>query len=165
MLCGREVDDNFMMVLLNTLDIQNNTEYIICEAARNVMHIRFIEIPKFQDEYHDKYCRQLRINFMRNKINKEEFKYLIQKKNKDFQKKKELFEILIMYINCMTDIFYIMLNNKKYSEIGSKQIFTKFTCSGIKINIFCLLKATWRRRGIPTVTKQILTSGQAPLNS
>ena len=116
MLCGREVDDNFMMVLLNTLDIQNNTEYIICEAARNVMHIRFIEIPKFQDEYHDKYCRQLRINFMRNKINKEEFKYLIQKKNKDFQKKKELFEILIMYINCMTDIFYIMLNNKKYSD-------------------------------------------------
>ena len=115
-LCGREVDEHFVMGLLNTLDIQNNVEFIICESARSVMHIRFIEIPKFQDEHHDKYCRQLRINYMRNKINKEDFKYLIQKKNKDFRKKKEIFDILIMYVNCMTDIFYIMLNNKKYND-------------------------------------------------
>lgn len=125
-LCGREIDEHFVITLINAIKFDSTThELFICEVARNVMHIRFIEIPKFQDEDHDNYCRQLRINYMRNKIEKDEFKLLIQKKDKDYNKKKELFDILIMFINCMTDIFYVLVNDKKFEQSINKMIVLK----------------------------------------
>jgi len=115
-LCGREIDEHFIKMLHKTVEHTNNQyEFFICDVARNIMHIRFGYINRFQDEHYDNYCKQLRINYMRNKITKEEFKNLIQKRNKELKKKKEIFDILIMFINSMTDIFYILLNQKKYN--------------------------------------------------
>lgn len=125
-LCGREIDEHFVIMLINTIKPNSSeNELFICEVAKNILQIRFREIPKFQDENHDDYCRQLRINYMRNKINKEEFKQLIKKRNKEYNKKKEIFDILITFINCMTDIFYILVDNKNYDNSIKAMILLK----------------------------------------
>jgi len=116
-LCGREIDNHFVIMLIDLVK-QSDTPYegYICEVARNIMYMRYGDIPRFQDEYYDQYCRQLRINYMRNKINKDELKVLLQKKYKEYQKKKELFDIIITFINSITDIFYILVDEKNYDQ-------------------------------------------------
>ena len=87
------------------------------EIARNIIHIRFVESPRFQapDRLQDNL--QMRIDYMRNKIEKEEFKKKIQKKEKENEKKREINNILGMYMNCMTDIFYRLTAEPKQKEI------------------------------------------------
>lgn len=83
------------------------------EIARNIIHIRHVELARFNqaDQLQDNL--QMRIDFMRNKIEKEDFKKKIQKKEKEAEKKNEIANVLGMYMNCMTDIFYRLIDNPK----------------------------------------------------
>ena len=40
-------------------------------------------------------------------------------------KKKEIFDILITFINCMTDIFYVLVDNKNYDNSIKEMILLK----------------------------------------
>lgn len=186
--CGREIDNNFVSNLIGTYPIklarhwvatvdmrgrplyynrQTNQRTSICpykdgikpdnnfgEIARNIIHIRHVEVARFQapDRLQDNL--QMRIDFMRNKIEKEDFKKRIQKKEKDNDKKREINNVLGMYINCMTDIFYRLINNpkekdniknemeelRKYVNESFKRISTTFNCKAYEINkdfVFC----------------------------
>jgi Hom_end-associated Hint/LAGLIDADG-like domain len=133
-LCGREIDNQFIIRLLETLTThRGHTEYYnqntqersrtypfksksnenFVEIARNIIHIRHIELPRFNraDQLQDNL--QMRIDFMRNKIEKEDFKKKIQKKEKESEKKNEIANVLGMYLNCMTDIFYRLIDKPK----------------------------------------------------
>ena len=111
--CGRELDHHFIQ---NLKLIKNDPLFEVC---RQVIHIRFIEQPRFHNENRLNENLQLRIDFMRNKIDKNTFKVNIQKKEKDFVKKTELSNVLAMYVTCMTDLFY-RLNFKSYNSIKTE---------------------------------------------
>jgi hypothetical protein len=83
------------------------------DIAREIIHIRSVERPRFQETDYLEKNMQLRIAYMRNKLDKETFKSYIQKKEKDNEKKREISNLLDMYINCMTDIFYRFLDDPK----------------------------------------------------
>ena len=50
---------------------------------------------------------------MRNVISRDEMKKLLQKREKELLKKGEIGNVLGMYVTCMTDIFYRMLNDNE----------------------------------------------------
>ena len=149
-ICGREIDNNFIINLLrafpralakNWIETENwrgQTEYYnektfqrsnvypfkegtksdenFAEIARNIIHIRHIEVPRFQTPDRLQDNLQMRIDFMRNKIEKEYFKKYIQKKEKVNEKKHEINNVLGMYMNCMTDIFYRLVDEPEDSK-------------------------------------------------
>lgn len=87
------------------------------EIARNIIHIRQVEMRKFNAEPNLQVNLQMRINYMRNKIEKDDFKKKLQKQEKDNQKKHEITNVLVMYTSCMTDIFYKLVDKPKTKEI------------------------------------------------
>ena len=149
-ICGREIDNNFIINLLGafprtmakdwaeTTNWRGQLEYYnkktykrsdiypfkegtksnenFVEIARNIIHIRHVEAPRFQTTDRLQDNLKLRIGFMRNKIEKEDFKKQIQKKEKENEKKHEINNVLGMYMNCMTDIFYRLVDKPEDSK-------------------------------------------------
>lgn len=116
--CGRELDNYFITQLMNKLYKKNkNTIDVLEDICRKVIHIRHVDIPKFRVEDRMHNNLQLRINYMRNKISKDEFKKLLQKREKETLKKGEISEIMGMYVSVMTDIMYRVLESGKNEMI------------------------------------------------
>lgn len=145
-LCGRELDNQFILRLLEVfprkirkdwiettnwtgepdyynikthqrsniypLEDGNKTNENFAEIARNILHIRQVELPRFNRAHQFQDNIQMRIDFMRNRIEKDDFKRKIQKKEKEVDKKKEIANILGMYVSCMTDIFYRLISEE-----------------------------------------------------
>ena len=175
-LCGRELDNNFTMAIINqfrklpigwqsAIDprgrtyyispqhktqwvFPNNSELNIIDITRNITHIKHVEQPRFArvDRLQDNL--QMRIDFMRNKIEKDTFKTIIQKKEKDLQKKTEINNILAMFTNCSTDILYRLLSSpekeneimpelfelKNYSNKCLQEVSKSYNCKKYEIN-------------------------------
>jgi Hom_end-associated Hint len=75
-------------------------------AIRQILHIRHIELPRFrynEDDYLS-LNQNLRINYMMNKLPEQVFKWEIQRQNKKFQHKKEIFDVLDLFVNTASDI-------------------------------------------------------------
>jgi hypothetical protein len=112
--CGRELDNNFVMILSRKIlgkTADEKKEDIILDICRNVIHIRHVELRRFQTNALEDNLN-LRIDYMRNKINKDGLKSILQKNDKANQKKKEISNIILMYITCMTDLFYRSIQEK-----------------------------------------------------
>lgn len=105
--CGREIDNQYAVYVIDTLrtKLTKNSLDVIIKIIRNILHIRFVELDKFSVDRIQNNL-DLRISYMRNKLNEEQFKNKLQKREKDIQKKREITNILTMYINCMTEILY-----------------------------------------------------------
>ena len=126
-LCGREIDNYFIRDLTEKIGKSKGIEVaeinryrrmrnlqaksIILEIARTVIHTRLVEQPRFINNRGIEDNLKLRVDYMRNKISKEHFKYVIQKKEKSNKKNTEINNVLAMYISCMTDILYRKLDN------------------------------------------------------
>ncbi len=85
---------------------------------------------------------RIRIDYMRRRISRDEMKVLLQKREKEKSKKGEICQVLGMYVTCMTDIFYRLLNDsseltkikkemnelKNYSNDCFKKISKTYNC-------------------------------------
>jgi len=151
--CGREIDIHFIHFIMNTfekdiklpegwtkhIDRYNRIYYkykgkvlynqkrpeifLMSELCRNIIHINHVEKEKFRVLDNLNKNLQLRIDYMRNKINKEEFKVIIQKKDKDYDKKKDIINILNMYTTCATDILYRLNDNPLFIEEVTNELY------------------------------------------
>lgn len=149
--CGREIDNYFVSKLTDKIapvpenwrkevingDIiyyhNNKRSYSkpiikdqevlnIIEICRQVMHVRFTEQPRFRTEVRLYSNMQLRIDYMRNKINKNGMKKILQKREKETTKKGEVLNVLEMYVSCMTDLFYRLYEENELVKI-KKEMF------------------------------------------
>jgi hypothetical protein len=114
--CGREISNYF---------ISRNVDKFLkkdLDIMRSVIHVREIDLRRFNPGNIDDRNRDIRIKYMMKMISKDKLKSLLQKREKDTQKKIEISNLLKMYIQCMTDIFYRFKEDHKnrkpyYSEI------------------------------------------------
>lgn len=106
-LCGRELDNHFIQ------NFKYKSKELL-EIIRNVIHIQRVELRRFMAENIELKHRQLRIDYMRQRINKDQLKNIIQKKEKENQKKNEVLNVLTMYIQCVTDIMYRINNADQF---------------------------------------------------
>jgi hypothetical protein len=118
-ICGQEIDNHFIIQIKRKFHDKTLREFFM-EIARNVLHIRSVELGRFRVEDGLQDNLKMRISYMRGHINKESFKKTIQKKDKENQKKREITNVLTMYVNCMTDLFYRLINNPENIEVISE---------------------------------------------
>jgi len=125
--CGRELSEPFIINFVRKLKAANvsalNARYFV-NHMQNVQHIKYVEIPTYTYNRIDD-NRDLRIKFLKNEITKDEFKKLLQRREKSIEKKTEFCNILDMYVNCFTDIIYKVreeIDNPTNSEINQNQI-------------------------------------------
>jgi hypothetical protein len=150
--CGRELDQLFVSRLIDKIvplpenwrrevingeviyyNHRNQRSYVkpeikdellldIIEICRQVIHVRFVEQPRFATEVRLYLNMRLRIDFMRNKINRDEMKKILQKREKENTKKTELSNIIAMYVSCMTDLFYRLYDENNLVSIKKEMI-------------------------------------------
>lgn len=86
----------------------------ISNVIRETIHIRHVEMRRWDNLDRLNNNLDLRINYMRNKLSETEFKSVVQKRDKEAQRNMECGNVLRMYTSCMTDLVY-----RIHSDIGS----------------------------------------------
>ena len=96
----------------------------IDNIVRTTMHIQRVQMPTYQvDQIEDNLA--LRVDYLRNRITEDEFKVRIQRANKQHQKKREIGEIIHLFVQSITDILYrvndCVDNNRPKCETSFEQ--------------------------------------------
>ena len=92
-----------------TIEI-NDTNKILLSVCRNIIHLRRVVIPNYIDNSESE-NRELRIKYMRNYIDEDKFKSLIQKNNKKNEKKRELNNIFQMVHDSIRDYIFQFISD------------------------------------------------------
>jgi hypothetical protein len=119
--CGRLLDHELVLDLENTLithSVDKNIIHNIAQIGANMIHVQQHELPRFM-HMGMQTNEGLRVSYLRNYISEDEFKKILQRKDKDTQKKHEIYNVLHMFITCMTDIFYRIVHSHHVDEILS----------------------------------------------
>ena len=96
----------------------------IDNIVRTTLHIQRVQMPTYQvDQIEDNLG--LRVDYLRNRITEDEFKVRIQRANKQHQKKREIGEIIHLFVQSITDILYrvndCVDNNRPKCETSFEQ--------------------------------------------
>ena len=118
---------------------------------RTTIHLQRVQMPTYQvDQIEDNV--NLRVDYLRNKISEEEFKIKIQRANKLHQKKREIGDIIHLFVQTVTDIVYrfhavvdeyaknVKESKKESTKESTDPLYTELT--GILDEIHALQKYT-----------------------
>jgi cellulose biosynthesis protein BcsQ len=87
---------------------------LILTIYRQVRHIKEVEIRQLPTPFDNQSNMDLRVDFLMKKINEDELKNKLQRREKERNKKLEYREVLDMYVNVMQDLFYELQNTEDY---------------------------------------------------
>lgn len=108
--CGREIDMHFINSLMRL-----KCDGDALDFCRTLMHTRIVELPRYLvNRVRDN--ENLRVRFMLKEITETSFKRLLQKRDKETNKKQEIANVLGMYVNSATDIMYRYINELKENK-------------------------------------------------
>lgn len=107
-ICGRELNHIFMndiTRMLKIININTNISKYVANIIRCTIHLDGIHMNRYRvDDILNN--EELRISYMKGTINEEHFKCKLQQTNKKFEKYREIFEVLQLFKNTVTDILY-----------------------------------------------------------
>ena len=148
--CGREIDHQLSRsidVTLQGLSIKYSDRQmskmfqylrnIVREVCRKVIHFRFAELPRFQNNY-TLNNQDLRIQYLRNKISEDEFKITLQRNDKKNKKNNDISNIYTLYINTTTDLIYRFCD--QLNRIDTNNYILDSNNINVIINILNLIK-------------------------
>ena len=127
--CEREINARFASSLYNILDKLDVTHLYttpIYDICLRITHIREVDKLKYYINPQNTNL-DLRIEYMMNNMDQQKFKMELQRREKKNEKKTEIYNIIDMFVNCITDIFYNFDNQlkndyKKYLDMIKKLI-------------------------------------------
>ena len=96
----------YKKVGITNLPLKNDAEKLylnLSKIIRKTLHLSQIQMPHYQVDNVENNLK-LRIKYLRNIISKEEFKIQLQRDNKKHDKKREMYEILYLFVNTVNDI-------------------------------------------------------------
>jgi hypothetical protein len=110
--CETEVNNEVSRNIFNMINM--NSSHGNCRAKqiyktkisniiRRLIHIREVVLPTYRMNYNEN-NRYLRIQYMRNQISENEFKIMIQRNNKKYEKNTEIRNVLELLINTVGDV-------------------------------------------------------------
>jgi len=88
------------------------------EVVRHAIHIRMIDLPRHRPDNYETKNRDLRIRYMMNEIDEPRFKILLQQNDKKTEKKRELYNVIEILLNTVTDIIFRFVVHLRASEPG-----------------------------------------------
>jgi hypothetical protein len=118
--CGREIDVDFLRHLVRMKCSPDSPQVNIC---RGIIHITLYRIPELSDRKNN---QDLRMRYLSNEITEDKFKQLLQRREKNYSKKRELLNIVTMYRIACTDIMYRYVaefTDKKNQRLPTKGVF------------------------------------------
>lgn len=118
-----------MTHIIDTFDEFNQKIDNIIHICRSIIHINHVEIPRFHVGNELDMNRDLRIDFMMNRITEDKLKIEIQKRDKKNQRNKELSNILRTFVSCSTDLLYrlneyLVQYDDILNEMGELRLYT-----------------------------------------
>jgi hypothetical protein len=107
-ICGREINHTLVREMIRTMranNIPKETIDRITVIGEAIIHMRYVNQERYRE---DRVLNneQLRIAYLRNRISETDFKTEVQKNDKRFQKNREIFNIIQLFIDTITDILY-----------------------------------------------------------
>ena len=138
---NNEVSRNiFNMINRNSMYENYETKQIyktkISNIIRRLIHIREIVLPTYRMNYNEN-NRYLRIQYMRNQISENEFKILIQRNNKKYEKNTEIRNVLELLINTVGDVIlkiYHYLMGQRSTVTTRSLLTTRSNTSTMAVN-------------------------------
>ena len=84
--------------------LSKSTDEYLGRTVRNVIHMRYVTVPRYRTE--DRVVRNeiLRIQYMRNIITEDDFKTILQRNEKKVEKYREIHNVLTILLTTVTDI-------------------------------------------------------------
>ena len=116
--CGREIDNYFARscdVLLGSNGMFAQLRKPFRDACRLIIHYRFAELPIYRTDVVIN-NQDLRIKYLMNELTEDEFKFILQKNDKKNRKKKDIYNVLILFVNTSTDILFRFANILKQED-------------------------------------------------
>jgi hypothetical protein len=128
--CGREIDQYFIRTIDSKIQHSEILKVYFKEfrnSQTNLIHMRYVVLNDYSVPTGDN-NRQLRIDYMMNIIDFNEFKKMLQRHEKQLNKKQDYFNIIHMFITCQTDISYrineiLTCESKPILRTNYKEIF------------------------------------------
>ena len=112
--CGRELNhrlqstmghgNGYGVLKPKTLEY-TNMFYVVSNIIRSVLHLQQSQLPRYQVDPVENNVL-LRVQYMRKIIDKDTFQTRIQRDNKKHGKKREMFEVINLFIHMTTDILF-----------------------------------------------------------
>ena len=87
-----------------THPLSKSTDEYLGRTVRNVIHMRYVTVPRYRTEDRVHRNEQLRIQYMRNFITEDAFKTTLQRNEKKVEKYREIHNILTILLTTVTDI-------------------------------------------------------------
>ena len=119
--CGNDLDQNTAMLIHSEMvnrhpkTFENQTYRDIVDlSVRGTLHISEVERPKYEIRAVDN--TELRVAYLTNLITEEQFKTTLQRDVKKNNKKREIFQVLDLYVRSMTDILFRYYEMLKKAE-------------------------------------------------
>ena len=122
-ICGRELDHrfitNFIVPPLSKITKTKNgllqSEFRIMQIriediVRSMIHLQNVQVQQFRVDNVENNLK-LRVEYMRKVIDKDTFKQRIQRDNKKFEKNREMYDIMQMFNQTVTDILFRFADN------------------------------------------------------
>jgi hypothetical protein len=113
-ICGRELDHHFVPTAIRPLLSKLGSEHKTAideilkysnDVVRSVLHLQLVDLPKYRvDEVENNL--DLRVAYMRKKIDKETFSSRIHRDNKKHEKHNEIQQVLQMFVQTVTEILF-----------------------------------------------------------
>ena len=91
---------------------------IITCAHRSRAHCQWVLIPRYEVNLNED-NRDLRIKFMIGDFNEDEFKKKIQQREKARQRKTDIQQVVIMYVDVLNDLFQTLVQTRDVDELGN----------------------------------------------
>jgi len=106
--CGRELTHQFtgpINAMIRNMKLNATFMTRVSIIVGSVIHISEVELARYRvDNVINN--EKLRVDYMRNRIEEDKFKVLVQREHTKFEKKKEIRDILTMFIQSSTDIMF-----------------------------------------------------------
>jgi len=110
-ICGRELDHRVHTDIGSLIrrkypnQPKETIENMMMHIIRSTIHLRQQDMPKYAVD-HVTNNLELRVSYMRNIMTKEQFMVLIQRENKKNEKRREIYMVLSMFVQTVTDIVF-----------------------------------------------------------
>jgi len=97
------------------------TRQMLETVVRNTIHLRHVEMDRYRPANYEHKNRDLRVQFMMNQLDEDRFKTLLQQNEKRTEKKREIYNVLEVLMNTITDILFRFLAHLRESAPGTYQ--------------------------------------------
>jgi hypothetical protein len=127
--CQQDINHNTYTVIRNLMrnkhvdhPLSRTCETLLEKIVRNIIHMQYVILPRYETEARERRNESLRISYMRKLITEENFKITLQRNEKKFEKNREIHNILDVLKTTVSDIILRFVGHLQRCESGKWKI-------------------------------------------